>query len=901
MTITQFPLGLWTAAALALLAALSGCRSLSGGANKPEPKRLTFIEGRSGVPLPESVWRRRYDYVGEYKDGLTRFRKGAKWGIVAQSGEEIFPAVFDYVDKFSYDGLAVLYQGDKAGLFSSDCKVYIAPEFEFSKHLQFNWGLMAAMKNGKWGLVDMSGRMVVAANYDEIIPLMDVLLTNYLDMQRRLRKNKYGYFSARMGKKWGLIDSLGRTVLPIEYDEEFYCSEDLILARKGRKDGFVNPSGQVVIPMEYDIAVPFRRGTSLVMKNGKWGSINAKGEAVVPPVYESAKQPYEIEFINYKYTDIACFNQCGKWGVLNNRGEIVLPFEYDYIYSTHGGITKVIKNGKSSYVDSLGAIAFAPPNDYSIHEFHMNLAVAKKGVYYGIVNTVGKEVAPFIYDKISADLCFRDRKRFPCFYARLNGKEGILDTAGRTVLPLVYDNIRYDVLNILIANKGGKYGLINWSELVILPLEYDYVDRINWPLFVIKKDGKHGLANIDGRIVAPAVFDSLGNFGLDYFTWIKQSGKYGFVSKSGQIIPAVYDAVGNFSEGLGAVRVNGKWGYVNEEGKLVTPCTFEKAWKYSSGLAKVMIGGKWGIVNEEGQLVAPCVFDDAECFDAGLAKVKTGGKWGCVNARGEIIATCQYDTIIHDRSRLIALLNGKYGILNLAGEVCVPFDYDKINYRNVMRNGKWGKINHRGDIVIPIAYEYISPLYDYLYYTTPTNAVSYPVENCPLFITEVDGKRGMIDHNGRTLVKPEYEAYFPNHGMEFWLRKDGKWGQVDESGEVIIPFEYEEARYGSMLHNSYEVKKDGKWGYIDSKGRVLIPFLYDELDGYLWRPGGPVNLFKRNGKMGMMNGAGEEMTPPIYDKIEAIGNDKLKVEKDGETYLIDLCGNRLPTTEASNE
>ena len=50
------------------------------------------------------------------------------------------------------------------------------------------------------------------------------------------------------------------------------------------------------------------------------------------------------------------------------------------------------------------------------------------------------------------------------------------------------------------------------------------------------------------------------------------------------------------------------------------------------------INGKWGFVNEENKLIINNEYDMVTEFNKyGFAGIKKGGKWGVVNIKGEII------------------------------------------------------------------------------------------------------------------------------------------------------------------------------------------------------------------------------------------------------------------------
>lgn len=48
-----------------------------------------------------------------------------------------------------------------------------------------------------------------------------------------------------------------------------------------------------------------------------------------------------------------------------------------------------------------------------------------------------------------------------------------------------------------------------------------------------------------------------------------------------------FEGVSQFTEGLARVKQNGKYGYINTKGELVSPCIYDGANSFSKGLALV--------------------------------------------------------------------------------------------------------------------------------------------------------------------------------------------------------------------------------------------------------------------------------------------------------------------------
>ncbi len=118
-----------------------------------------------------------------------------------------------------------------------------------------------------------------------------------------------------------------------------------------------------------------------------------------------------------------------------------------------------------------------------------------------------------------------------------------------------------------------------------------------------------------------------------------------------------YDYVDCLSEGLAVVKRNGKYGFIDQTGKVVAPLNYDWAWSFSEGLAAVERNGKYGFIDKAGKVVIPLNYDDTWYFTEGLAAVKQNGKYGFIDNTGKVVIPLKYD-------KADSFYNGVAGVLD---------------------------------------------------------------------------------------------------------------------------------------------------------------------------------------------------------------------------------------------
>ena len=130
---------------------------------------------------------------------------------------------------------------------------------------------------------------------------------------------------------------------------------------------------------------------------------------------------------------------------------------------------------------------------------------------------------------------------------------------------------------------------------------------------------------------------------------LKEGAKHGYVSHILRLeIALMYENAMDFSDGLAAVKKDGKWGYINENGVTAIPFEFEScavadvmesdcSFSFRNGLAPVCKNGRFGIINEKGETVVDFIFMSILQGENGNYLALKDGKWGKLTVKEEFI------------------------------------------------------------------------------------------------------------------------------------------------------------------------------------------------------------------------------------------------------------------------
>ena len=149
--------------------------------------------------------------------------------------------------------------------------------------------------------------------------------------------------------------------------------------------------------------------------------------------------------------------------------------------------------------------------------------------------------------------------------------------------------------------------------------------------YKLKRDGKYGIIDSQLNNVTPFKYDSIWSFQENNLCKVKIDDKYGYINAKGEEQVAVkYDNIESFKNGLAVAKLDGFYGIINEQDKVVVP--FKLDYPYMSelrnGYASIRgYNNKWGTINAQGQVVIPCEYDSQIVFDKdGFDRVRKDGE-----------------------------------------------------------------------------------------------------------------------------------------------------------------------------------------------------------------------------------------------------------------------------------
>lgn len=263
----------------------------------------------------------------------------------------------------------------------------------------------------------------------------------------------------------------------------------------------------------------------------------------------------------------------------------------------------------------------------------------------------------------------------------------------------------------------------------------------------------------------------------------------------------------------------GKWGFVNEKGKTKIKMKYDKVEPFAQGLSCVMSDGFYGYINEEGDLVTGLIYEAASsCFrtatDQVLACFRKDGKYGLLKNDGSVYLDFQYADlrIVNYAYALATDGAGKVNVVALDARPLLTA-YDEVailegtDYAIAKKGGKTYFIDRKGKEVKDLCFD------------------DAEVMEGGLVLVSKNGKYGVLDKNLQMIVPCNYtNAGFDKGCYQIGNNWDG-FGIVSR-GKVIVPPDSKKTVLVPFQESAVYQNDKGKFNLVRYDGT----FIFENMD-----------------------------------------------------------------------
>jgi WG containing repeat len=303
------------------------------------------------------------------------------------------------------------------------------------------------------------------------------------------------------------------------------------------------------------------------------------------------------------------------------------------------------------YLSANGKPAIAPQWQKAM-PFSEGLAAVKRDNLWGYIGPDGKEV---IAPQFASAGDFHDGRAQ--VEKRAGRFGGWIDTGGQLVLDaekldLVRGDDFTEGLALAIA-RSRLSGFIDPSGNWVVPAQLSTATRFSGGrAYVNQQDGKAGFIDKTGKLVIELPAKATTGFFHEDLVYVHQpDDKHVFLRPDGQVafevVVAADDrpAFGEFWERRAAFRAKDRWGFIDNEGKVVIKPKWAAVLPFSGGLAAVWDDkNRAGFIDTSGKLVIKPQFSEAQSFRDGLARVQHPNQkkgWVYINSKGKVVAKAE--------------------------------------------------------------------------------------------------------------------------------------------------------------------------------------------------------------------------------------------------------------------
>lgn len=338
--------------------------------------------------------------------------------------------------------------------------------------------------------------------------------------------------------KYGLIDLNGKELLPAEYEEITVLKgiENSIIIKKDGKIGLANDNGSVIIEPNYkeirNLGDTYKNGYITINEEGKYGLVSTTKKEILESKYDEISQIYLNDYYLVK--------ENGTQKLIKSSGETIIENGFDEIkYATANGVI-FVKDNLYGEMNELGEITIEAKYQ-DLRQSEKGTYIAKQNEKYGIIDSEGNEKIAFIYTGIAynekANLYLAEDEQYQTsiidnkFNVKVTGILSEVNTEDSYIKMRVNNENKYYDFDIeeksnteilkenmmFLSKKDGKYGYVDKKGNAVTEFIYDDATEQNeYGYVAVKKNGLWGSLDKDGKVIIEPQYNLENNLKIDF-------------------------------------------------------------------------------------------------------------------------------------------------------------------------------------------------------------------------------------------------------------------------------------------------------------------------------------------------------------------------------------------------
>jgi hypothetical protein len=665
-----------------------------------------------------------------FADSYEIYSENGKMGIKNERGQVLVPASFESLGwsdgSFSVIGNITGYRiGEHWGILNLKSEFITKADFESLVYGGAD-NIIARKKinpvQSKTGCINLRGEVKIPFQYDGITinGLRAIVFT--------LSNARYQY---------GLVDLTNREVIPLKYRSiNPLGTLRYAVENERNKIALFSEEGKAITDFVIDSVSGFTYSKAIIFENLKQGIINRDGEIVLKPMYR------EIKIESDNKVKVQDFHN---WLFLDEKNNTISSIQADEIKSLSDDFFLIKQSGKHGLIDS--QLQHIIPIQYSrLERITPAQYIARAGKKTGVINLDNTPAIPFKYDSLAANnntlrafqriegwsLIDSDNHSLTHKYYDWIGSSqenlfpvinnhywGAINNRGEEVIHCVFDSLIQITQDFIVVKFRGSYGIINPQQTWLVAPQKLPIKIINNYTYTQQEFNNTMLKNFSGEVFYFS--DNKLDFQKEFFVEYLPDGTEKRVDYEGRLLDRVpppqvnnVEHIFPVSEGYRGIKRDGKFGFVDEQGRLRIANRYDDIGEFHEGLAAFKLIGKWGFINTTDQVIINPNYDKMSFFHDGLAIVYRNGKAGVIDKRGSPVLKFQYDSIAYlEDKKFMLYANGKSGLADEKGIILIDPRFEHLQLLDntlVIANssGKYGVITTNGLSVIPLVYDYLT-------------------------------------------------------------------------------------------------------------------------------------------------------------------------------------------------